>query len=59
MPDITMKFNPDGTVEIQDEPGMNAEKNLKWLLDKLGDVTRRGHKHAASREEGVKINQGG
>jgi len=54
----TINFKPDGTAEIQDEPGMNAEKNLKWLLDNLGEVERRGHKHAAGREEGVKIEQG-
>lgn len=55
--EITMKFNPDGTCEIQDEPGMKAEENLKWLLKNLGDVSRRGHKHAASREEGIKVRQ--
>ena len=59
MPEVTMKFNLDGTVEVQDQPGQVAEKNLKWLLENLGDIERRGHKHAAGREEGVKIEQGG
>ena len=59
MPEVMMKFNPDGTVEVQDQPGQNAEKNLKWLLEGLGDIKKRGHKHAAGREEGVKIEQGG
>ena len=53
-----MKFNPDGTVEVRDMQGEPVEKKLKWLLDNLGEVSRRGHKHAASREEGLKIKQG-
>ena len=57
MAEITLSFKPDGSVEIQDEPGMNAEKNLKWLLTNLGEVSRRGHKHAHTREEGVQIKQ--
>lgn len=56
--EITMKFNPDGTVEVRDMQGEPVEKKLKWLLDNLGEVSRRGHKHAASREEGLKIKQG-
>lgn len=55
MPRVELNFKTDGTVEIQDEPGQNAEKNLKWLLENLGDVERRGHKHGAKREERVKI----
>lgn len=58
MAEITLSFKPDGSVEIQDEPGMNAEKNLSWLLKNLGDVSKRGHKHASTREEGVQIKQG-
>lgn len=54
-----MTFRPDGSVEVQDEPGQNAEKNLKWLLDSLGKVERRGHKHGAKAEEGAKVQQGG
>lgn len=55
---MTMKFKTDGTVEISDEPGENAEKRLQQLGIKLGDITKRGHKHAHSHEEGVKISQG-
>lgn len=54
-----LTFKPDGTVEVQDEPGQNAEKNLGWLLGKLGNIERRGHKHAASGEEGITVKQGG
>ena len=57
MAEITLSFNPDGSVEIQDEPGTNAEKNLAWLLKGLGDVSKRGHKHAHTRDEGVQIKQ--
>lgn len=58
-PLMTMKFKKDGTVEISDEPGENAEKRLKQLGINLGDIEFRGHKHAHTREEGVKITQGG
>jgi len=54
---ITMVFLKDGSVTIQDEPGQNAEKRLKFLLDSMGaSVERRGHKHGQSHEEFVKIN---
>lgn len=59
MSKVVMSFKPDGSVEIQDEPGQNAERNLKWLLQDLGEVERRGHKHGASREEGIKLEQRG
>ena len=57
MSTIELTFNPDGTLAVQDEPGQNAEKNLKWLLDGLGKIEKRGHKHAHTHEEGVEIKQ--
>lgn len=52
-----LNFKPDGSVEVQNEGG-SAEKELKWLIANIGDVERRGHKHGASREEGLQLKQG-
>lgn len=55
MAKITLIFRPNGTMEVQDEPGENAERNLKWLLDNLGQVEKRGHKHGANTRETTKV----
>lgn len=52
---IVMIFKPDGTAEIRGVEGEPVEKQLKWLLDSLGQVEKRGHKHAQSAEEGIKV----
>jgi hypothetical protein len=55
---IVLTFKTTGEVQIQDEPGQNAEKRLKFLLNGLGNIERRGHKHGAKEEAGVKIGNG-
>ena len=57
MVSITMKFNLDGTCEIQDEPGQNAERNLRWLYESFGVVTFHGHGIGHKHEEGVHIHE--
>ncbi len=58
METITLLFLKDGSVTIQDEPGQNAEKRLKFLLDGLGTVERKGHLIGHKHEAGVQISQG-
>ncbi|MDP2663652.1 MAG: hypothetical protein Q8R28_23295 [Dehalococcoidia bacterium] len=54
---ITLVFNTDGTMEISDEPGENAEKTMKRLGILMGPIERRGHAHGAHSHEGVKLEQ--
>lgn len=56
MSKLVLKFKPDGTMEVSAE--QNAEKEAGWLLKELGKVERRGHKHEAKAEEGIRQSTG-
>lgn len=55
---IKLVFNTDGTMEISDEPGENAEKTMNRLGIMMGPIERRGHAHGAHSHEAVKLEQG-
>lgn len=60
MKTVVLKISLDGSIDvqgIQEGSAESVEKEFRWLLSSLGEIEARGHKHVATEEVGVKLEQ--